>query len=132
MKRKKYKHKYKSNSEAITADLLQSAGISFEYESLKLDYEWREDKSYTPDFVLSNDVILEVKGRFLIEDRKKHLFIKSTYPDLDIRFVFYNPHRTLYKGGKMTYADWCNKHGYKFCKLDEGIPKEWLDKKNAT
>ena len=75
--------------------------------------------------------MLEVKGRFMAEDRKKHLFIKSQYPDLDIRFVFDNPYRKLYKGGKMTYADWCNKYGYQFCKLNEGIPQEWLDKANV-
>ena len=131
MKRKKYKHKYKSNSELTASILLEKEGIDFEYETMKLDYEWREDKTYTPDFILPNQVILEVKGRFMIEDRKKHLFIRATYPDLDIRFVFDNPHKKLYKGGKMTYADWCNKHGYKFCKLCEGIPKEWLDKQDA-
>jgi len=130
MKRKKYTHQYKSNSEYTAAQLLHSHKIKFEYESLKLEYEWREDKKYIPDFILPNGVILEVKGRFMAEDRKKHLFVKSQHPDLDIRFVFDNPNRKLYKGGKMTYGDWCNKHGYLFCKLGEGIPKEWLDKQN--
>lgn len=127
MKRKKYKHEYKSNSEYEASLQLNKSKVNFEYESETFPYEWREDKKYTPDFFLPNGVILEVKGRFVSDDRKKHLFIRSQYPDLDIRFVFDNPYRTLYKGGKMTYADWCDKHGYKFCKLNEGIPKEWLD-----
>ena len=95
MKRKKYKHKYKYNSELTASILLEKEGIDFEYETMKLDYEWREDKTYTPDFILPNQVILEVKGRFMIEDRKKHLFIRAAYPDLDIRFVFDNPHKKL-------------------------------------
>ena len=96
-KRKKYNHSYKSNSEKSAADQLSSKKIKFEYETLKLPYVWSEDKNYIPDFILPNGVILEVKGRFMIEDRKKHLFIKSTYPELDIRFVFDNPYRKLYK-----------------------------------
>ena len=104
MKRKKYKHEYKSNSEYEAAQQLHKLKIAFEYEKDTLPYEWREDKKYTPDFFLPNGVVLEVKGRFMAEDRKKHLFIKSQYPDLDIRFVFDNPYRKLYKGGKMTYA----------------------------
>ena len=131
MKRKKYKHEYKTNSEYEAAQQLHKLKIAFEYEKDTLPYEWREDKKYTPDFFLPNGVVLEVKGRFMAEDRKKHLFIRSQYPDLDIRCVFANPYRQLYKGGKMTYADWCNKYGYQFCKLNEGIPQEWLDKANV-
>lgn len=127
MKRKKYKHQYKSNSEYDAAQQLHKLKIDFEYERDKLEYVWTENKSYTPDFFLSNGIILEVKGRFMVEDRKKHLFIKKQYPHLDIRFVFDNPYRKLYKGGRMTYADWCDKYGYKFCKLNDGIPKDWLD-----
>ena len=62
---------------------------------------------------------------------KKTSLHTGSMPDLDIQFVFDNPHKKLYKGVRMTYADWCNKHGYKFCKLGEGIPKEWLDKQDA-
>ena len=131
MKRKKYNHEYKSNSEYEAAQQLHKLKIAFEYEKDTLPYEWCEEKKYTPDFCLPNGVVLEVKGRFMAEDRKKHLFIKSQYPDIDIRFVFDNPSRQLYKGGKMTYADWCNKYGYTFCKLSAGIPKEWLDNANV-
>ena len=123
MKRKKYKHEYKSNSEYEAAQQLHKLKIAFEYEKDTLPYEWREDKKYTPDFFLPNGVVLEVKGRFMAEDRKKHLFIKSQYPDLDIRFVFDNPYRKLYKGGKMTYADWCNKHDFRWA--EGAIPTEW-------
>jgi hypothetical protein len=128
--RKKPEHKYRSNSEYNTATFLANCKIDFEYESMHVAYEWREDKKYIPDFILPNGIILEVKGRFMLEDRKKHLFIRDQYPHLDIRFVFDNPYRKLYKGGRMTYADWCDKYHFDYCKGGEGIPKEWL-KKNA-
>lgn len=133
MKRKgrnKYEHNYRSNSEYNTALVLHKHKIEFEYEAMDIAYEWREDKVYIPDFILPNGIILEVKGRFMLEDRKKHLFIRAQFPEHDIRFVFDNPNRKLYKGGKMTYGDWCNKYDFLFCKQGEGIPKEWF-RKNA-
>lgn len=129
-KRNQYEHNYRSNSEYNTALVLQKQKIEFEYETINIAYEWREDKVYIPDFILPNGIILEVKGRFMIEDRKKHLFIRSQFPEHDIRFVFDNPNRKLYKGGKMTYGDWCDKYNFLFCKQGEGIPKEWF-RKNA-
>ncbi len=129
-KRNQYEHNYRSNSEYNTALVLQKQKIEFEYETINIAYEWREDKVYIPDFILPNGIILEVKGRFMIEDRKKHLFIRSQFPEHDIRFVFDNPNRKLYKGGKMTYGEWCDKYNFLFCKQGEGIPKEWF-RKNA-
>ena len=119
-------NRYRSGFESKLANQLKRSGVDFEYETLKIEY--RKVSTYTPDFILPNGIIIEAKGVWTVEDRKKHLFIKSQYPDIDIRFVFDNPYRKLYKGGKMTYADWCNKYGYQFCKLNEGIPQEWLDK----
>ena len=66
--------------------------------------------------------------RKISSDRSKHLRIKKTYPELDIRFMFDNPNAKLYKGSKSTNADWCIKYGYKFCKLSDGLPKEWFKK----
>ena len=109
-KRNKYEHNYRSNSEYNTSLVLLKNNIEFQYESDNIPYEWREDKKYIPDFILPNGIILEVKGRFMLEDRKKHLFIRDQHPEVDIRFVFDNPTRKLYKGGKMTYGDWCEKY----------------------
>jgi hypothetical protein len=79
---------------------------------------------YTPDFRLPNGIFIETKGRFVLEDRKKHLLIKQQSPELDIRFVFQNAKNKLRKGSKTTYADWCTKNGFQYC---EGtIPSEWL------
>lgn len=121
-------HNFRSNSEYNCSLILLSKKIEYEYEPYPIAYEWSEHKKYIPDFILPNGVILEVKGRFMLEDRKKHLFIRAQHPEHDIRFVFDNPYRKLYKGGKMTYADWCDKYGFEYCKLNEGIPEEWFKK----
>lgn len=131
MSRKK-KHQYKSEAEYQASEQLHKFKIKFEYEPFKIEYEWREDKKYIPDFVLPNGVILEVKGKFMLEDRKKHLFIKKQHPEHDIRFVFQAPNNKLHKGGRMTYAEWCERYGFRWCKLSDGIPKEWLDNQYET
>lgn len=124
--RNKSEHRYRSNSEYNCACFLHKNKIDFQYEAEHIDFLWQEHKKYIPDFILPNGIILEVKGRFMLEDRKKHLFIRNQHPEHDIRFVFDNPNRKLYKGGKMTYADWCEKYGFLYCKGGEGVPEEWL------
>ena len=89
--------RFRSKSEEIVCDFLKESGIPIRYEESKVDYVWKEYKTYTPDFLLPNGIILEVKGRFVLEDRKKHLFIQEQKKDLDIRFVFDNPNSKLYK-----------------------------------
>jgi hypothetical protein len=77
---------------------------------------------------LSNGIIIEAKGLFEIDDRKKHLLIKKQYPQLDIRFVFQNPSNKIYQGSKTTYADWCKKNEFKYAtKL---IPSSWFKECN--
>ena len=130
VRREAIKYGYRSGLEHAISLYLKKLKHKYDYESIKIEWEDLTYRTYTPDFILSNGIIIETKGRFLAADRKKHLCIKKQHPKLDIRFVFDNPYRKLYKGGKMTYADWCNKYGYQFCKLNEGIPQEWLDKAN--
>jgi len=117
---------YRSGLEQKIADQLDKLKEDYTYEELTLQYIKPEtNHRYTPDFVLANGIIIESKGRFVSEDRKKHLLIQEQYPDLDIRFVFTNPNGKLYKGAKSTYADWCDKHGFKYAtKL---IPTEWIE-----
>lgn len=61
----------------------------------------------------------------MLEDRKKHLLIRKQRPDLDIRFVFDNPNSRTSKQAKMTYAKWCDKHGFLYAK--KLIPEEWIN-----
>ena len=121
---------FRSKSEEKIYNLLKEKNIPCEYEKGKIEYEWSENKTYVPDFfLLKNGIILEVKGRFVLEDRKKHLFIRKQKPELDIRFIFDNPKAKLYKGGKMTNGSWCDKYKYKYSSLRERVPEEWINER---
>jgi hypothetical protein len=72
---------------------------------------------------LSNGIIIETKGRFVANDRRKHKEISKQFPDLDIRFVFQNSRAKLYKGAKSSYADWCKKYGFQYA--EKSIPDDW-------
>tara|TARA_E500000305_G_scaffold109912_2_gene116204 strand:+ start:158 stop:568 length:411 start_codon:yes stop_codon:yes gene_type:complete len=123
---------FRSKSEEKIYNYLLNKKIPHEYEKGKIKYQWLEDKKYIPDFILKeNGIILEVKGRFVREDRKKHLFIRKQKPELDIRFIFDNPKAKLYKGGKMTNASWCDKYKFKYCSLREGIPEAWFNERKT-
>src|SRR5210317_1251039 len=122
--------RFRSGLEERTAKYLKKLKVKFTYEKLKIRWQDLRYRTYTPDFVLSNGIIVETKGRFITSDRQKHLMIKEQHPDLDIRFVFSNPNSKLYKGSKTTYADWCDKHGFKWAK--EEIPLEWIKERKGT
>lgn len=130
MKRKKVtiaKQKgYRSGLEEVISQQLDKMSIDGQYEQHKVLYvkpvTYHE---YTPDFRLPNGIFVETKGRFVLEDRKKHLLIKSQHPELDIRFVFQNSKNKIRKGSKTTYADWCEKHGFKYA--DKAIPEDWVE-----
>lgn len=103
-----------------------------QYEKYQIKYTMPESKhTYTPDFVLPNGIIIEVKGILQIEDRKKHLLIKEQYPELDIRFVFQNAKNKIRKGSKTTYAMWAEQRGFQWS--HRTIPEAWLrEKKKDT
>lgn len=116
---------YRSGLEENISKQLAKAGVKAEYEQNKLAYfKPVTHHTYLADFVLPNGIIIESKGIFDVEDRKKHLLIQSQHPELDIRFVFSRSASKLYKGAKTTYADWCVKNGFKFA--DKLIPEAWL------
>ena len=115
---------YRSGLEQDTAKFLKKRGIGFTYEEMKIKWVDPKIKTYTPDFVLDNGIIIETKGRFISPDRAKHLAVRDQYPELDIRFVFTNSKSKLYKGSKTTYGMWCNKYDFKYA--DRYIPEAWL------
>ena len=115
---------YRSGLEEDMAKYLKKCKIKFTYEKEKIKWVDLKIRTYTPDFVLENGIIIETKGRFISVDRRKHKEIKKQFPDLDIRFVFNNSRSKLYKGAKSSYGDWCKKYGFKYA--DKTIPKEWL------
>ena len=121
------KHGYKSGIEHKVSIFLDEKKYKYDYESIKIEWEDLTYRTYTPDFILGNGVIIETKGRFITSDRKKHLAIKQQHPKLDIRFVFTNSNVKIYKGSKTSYAMWCIRHGFRY--YDRIIPEDWLKEK---
>lgn len=116
---------YRSGLEERIAQELLEAGVGFTYEDQVIHYvKPQKVARYTPDFVLDNGIIVETKGRFLTADRQKHLLVKNQHPELDIRFVFSRSKERISKKSKTTYADWCEKHGFRYA--DVSIPESWL------
>jgi len=129
MFKRRKKINFRSGLESIIQDQLKSEQVNFSYESDKIKYTIPERPAkYTPDFtIVRNDgsiLYIEGKGRFVAADRKKHLLIREQHPELDIRFVFSDPNNRISKNSKTTYADWCNKYGFKYSKKE--IPRDWL------
>ena len=122
------KYGFRSGLEEKVAEFLTSKGVKFTFETLKIPYVKPETKHiYTPDFILDNGIIIETKGRWLLDDRKKHLLIRKQRPDLDIRILFQNANAKISKGSKTSYADFCEKHGIPYAHRE--IPVAWLKEK---
>jgi len=125
---------YRSGLEIDIARGLTASGVSFSYESEKIRYEQpAKMRTYTPDFIITTKsgkrIVIESKGRFKTEDRQKHLHIRASNPEVEIRFIFNNPNTRISKASKTTYAMWCDKNGYMYAKFnkDEPVPNEWLE-----
>lgn len=117
---------YRSGLEKTICKELDLKKVKYEYEPLRIPFTPPAKKrTYTPDIILDNSLIIELKGRFLSEDRQKHLHIKSEYPLIDLRFVFQNPNAPINTGSKTSYAKWCDTHGFLWAK--NTIPQAWID-----
>ena len=116
---------YRSGLEEKIAEQLKDRNVPVVFEQYEVPYVIPSSThKYTPDFVLPNGVIVEGKGLFDADDRKKHTLIRAQHPELDIRFVFTSSRTKLYKGSPTTYGMWCEKNGFKYS--DKSIPVEWL------
>jgi len=125
-----HRNGYRSGLENQVAKYLKDNKIKFLYEKVKIEWEDLAYRTYTPDFVLGNGIIIETKGMFTASDRRKHLCIKKQHPKLDIRFVFTNSRCKLKKGAKSTYGEWCIKYGFKY--YNRIIPEDWLKEKGKN
>ena len=124
------KEGYRSAIELNIAEQIEEQGQEIRYEAIKIQWIDLSTRTYTPDFVLDNGIIIEVKGRWTAHDRKKHLEIRKQHPHLDIRMVFENSRKKLYKSSKTTYALWCAKKDILFA--DRVIPEAWLKEKRKV
>jgi len=114
---------FRSGLERQVAELLKQLNIKFEYESLKLQYTIPHD--YTPDFILPNGVILEAKGYWSAEDRRKIKAVIAQNPNIDLRMVFMAPTKKISKRSRTSYAQYCEQRGIKWCSFKK-IPYTWL------
>lgn len=115
--------KFRSKFEHRVATSLKERGLAFNYEGRALPYTL--DFIYKPDFILPNGVIVETKGVFPPEDRRKMLAIKAQHPHLDVRICFQNADVKLSKAPRsLCYWQWAERHGFLWC---EGhIPTTWF------
>lgn len=117
---------YRSGLEDAVADSLRARGCTdFSYEQYVIRYSVpARPARYTPDIVLPNGIIVETKGRWTPDDRKKMALIRDQFPLLDIRMVFSRSKQRINKTSKTTYADICVKLGLPYA--DKDIPSDWL------
>ena len=121
-KHRRSRSRFRSKFESDVALSLDREGVTdWEYETLKIKYV--KHSQYTPDFILSNGVIIEAKGYMPPQDRTKHILVKQQNPEYDIRFLFQNAYLTLTKTSKTTYAQWAERHGFQWC--HKRIPVTW-------
>lgn len=127
-RKKAVKDGFKSAFEQTIAKKLDYYNIPFEYEPYTMDYfltpnvkctcldcgssNVLEAHTYSPDFVLRDDLIIETKGLFSAKDRKKMIAVKKYNPDVKIVMLFQSPNNKITKKSKTTYEKWAVKNGF--------------------
>jgi len=89
---------FRSTWEANYARYLNHVGIKWKYESIT--YNLTENKTYTPDFILDDGTIVEVKGWLTKQGKEKLDLFRKEYPDAKIVVVdrkAYNELKKLYQ-----------------------------------
>jgi hypothetical protein len=119
--------RYRNGLEKRIGAQLSGAGVSFEYEPHTVSISVPQRKAtYLPDFVIKN-IVIESKGYFYnsARDRQKLILVKEQHPELDIRLVFSDANKSIYKGSPTTYGKWAGDHGFKWA--DKGVvPAAWI------
>lgn len=124
--------RYRNGLEKRVGAQLSEAGVSFKYEprTVQIAVPARKAK-YLPDFWIGNDatsgIIIETKGYFYnsAKDRQKLCLIKEQHPELDIRIVFSDASKKIYKNSPTTYGQWATDHGFVWA--DKGVvPETWI------
>lgn len=108
---------------------LDAHEISYEYEAVKFKYSIpASEHTYTLDFIVykpnkHKPLRIETKGvfrgRWPVADRKKHLFLRESDPNIDIRFIFHNPSAKIAPNAKMTVSQWADNNGFKWAGIKD-------------
>lgn len=128
--------RYRNNLEKSIGAQLTKAGVEFDYEGEWIEYLVPARKAkYLPDFrPCMTRIIIEGKGWFGkgAKERQKLVLLKEQHPDLDIRLVFSDANKKIYKGSPTTYAKWAEDHGFLWATRGE-VPQAWIkDMKRET
>jgi len=130
---------YRSQLEKRVCNNLRNRRIPFDYEPYKLSYTTEvktatcakcghnvalKQRNYTPDLVLSNGIVIEIKGKFTGEMRTKMLAVRRCNPELDIRMLF-QADNWLTRKKATRYSDWCERNGFIY-HVGEQVPSEWV------
>lgn len=118
---------YRSWLEADVAEDLNQREIEFAYETMTIPFvEPAKVRKYKPDLVFGDeDMIVEVKGRWTANDRRKMGEVIEQNPDLDIRMLFHKDN-TISRNSRTRYSDWCKKRGIMYA-VGGKVPQEWID-----
>lgn len=126
---------FRSGLEFKIGKIMKDMGVPYLFESKAHKLKWwpiPKEHTYNPDFVIERPdgtlLVIESKGRFMPDDMKKHLALKEQHPNVKVCFVFQKSYTWHSKAVRMTYAKWCEKHGFTYCDFRE-FPqkiKEWL------
>lgn len=117
MAAKKKKDKFKSGLERRFAELLLRNGVSAEYEVDRIPFI--RQAHYTPDWKVSNNLYVETKGYFSPRNRGDLLSFREQHPDIEIFLVFSAPQNKLTSKSKTTYAEWADRHGFRWSSIDK-------------
>ena len=123
--------KYRNRLEASVGEQLRAADVPFDYEREWVPYAVPARKAkYLPDFwPRGTQIIIETKGWFGrsgAKERQKLVLLKEQHPELDIRIVFSDANKRIYKTSPTTYAQWADDHGFKWSTKGV-VPRAWID-----
>ena len=139
----KLEDEYRSRLETKVAKQLTDEGIPFGYETLKIQFAVpSRPAKYTPDFVTGAKgadfskftpklIVLETKGYFrTTADRQRLIQMKECNPTLDLRLVFQDAKKPIYKKSPTSYGKWATDHGFPWA--DKGtVPLKWIEEMRA-
>jgi hypothetical protein len=94
---------------------------------------WKEPeklRKYKPDYWFQKKdgslLVVEAKGRWTAQDRKKICYVTEQHPNLDLRMLFERDNTLSKSPNSKHYTEWCDKKGIRYA-VGRKIPEEWLN-----
>jgi len=92
------------------------------YEAVKTSYILK--KTYNPDLLLPNGILVELKGLLSKENRTTLLAAREQHKNYPIVLLFRSNDKII--RSKSTYGMWCERHNIPYA-IGVTIPHEWID-----